>query len=60
MKLESIKQQLITQLNEATERVIMLRGAIQGMDVAIQERDNPSPEPSEEVTEETTEETTED
>ena len=60
MKLESIKQQLINQLNEATERVIMLRGAIQGMDVAIQERDNPSPEPSEQVTEEPTEETTED
>ena len=60
MKLESIKQQLTNQLNEATERVIMLRGAIQAMDVAIQERDNPSPEPSEQVTEETTEETTED
>ena len=59
MKLESIKAQLISQLNEATERVIMLRGAIQGMDVAIQERDNPSPEP-EVVEETTTEETTED
>ena len=60
MKLESIKAQLISQLNEATERVIMLRGAIQGMDVAIQERDNPSPEPEEVVEETTTEETTED
>ena len=47
-------------MNEAAERVIMLRGAIQGMDVAIQERDNPSPEPEEVVEETTTEETTED
>ena len=58
MKLESIKEQLIRQYNEATERVVMLRGAIQGIDVAIQERDNPSPEPTEESTEEPTEETT--
>ena len=48
MKLESIKAQL---MNEATERVIMLRGAIQGMDRF---------KSLEEVEETTTEETTED
>ena len=45
MQLESIKQQLIQQFNESQERTIMLKGAVQAIDVAIQERDNPSPEP---------------
>jgi hypothetical protein len=55
MQLEQIKEQLIQQFNESQERTIMLKGAVQAIDVAIQERDNPTPEP-EETPEETTEE----
>ena len=54
MELEQIREQLVNQLNESTERTIMLRGAVEGINVAIRERDNPTP--VEESTTETTEE----